>query len=170
GNEIEVYVNAMINDGQNNEVYELIIDKEGDRIFIGSDQKRLDNFFKRSHSKNYNYCYRNEITVEISIPRDITVDVESISADVTGELRSKSYTIKTIAGDIDLTVPDQLGAEVYASTISGAMYADVELDHLDGKEGLRQIVGEKIHVNVNNGGEAHHLETISGDVMLRAGE
>ncbi|MEQ9301679.1 MAG: hypothetical protein RIF33_24075 [Cyclobacteriaceae bacterium] len=167
GSEIEVYVNASINNGENNEAYELLIEKEGDQILLGTDRARLDSFFKKNSGRQNN-CYSTDIMVEVSIPSGMLVFVESISGSVTGELRDKPYTIKTISGDIGLSVPSGIGAEVIASTISGAMYADITLDFLDGKEGLNQIVGEKIHANINKGGELHRLETISGDVLLRS--
>lgn len=169
GSEIEVYVNASINNGENNEAYELLIEREGDLVLVGTDRDRLDGFFKKN-SGNRNNCFSTNIMVEISIPADMLVSVESISSNVTGVLRDRPYTIKTISGDIDLTVPTGIGAELIASTISGAMYADITLDHMDGKEGLRQMVGEKIHANINKGGEPHRLETISGDVLLRSGK
>ncbi len=168
GNEIEIYVNASINDGENNEAYELLIERDGDRILIGTDRARLDSFFKKNSGRRTN-CYSTDIMVEVAVPDRMLVSVESISGNVTSELRTKPYAIKTISGDIDLTVPSGIGAELIASTISGAMYANVSLDHLDDKEGLRQVVGEKVHAKINQGGEPHRLETISGDVLLRAG-
>lgn len=169
GSEIEINVNAAINNGKNNDAYELLINREGDRIMVGTDRERLESFFKKNSGRQTN-CYSNNIIVEVTIPQAMLVSVESISADVTGELRDRSYSIKTISGDIDLTVPSGIGAELIASTVSGTMYADITLDFLDDKEGLRQMVGEKVHANINKGGEPHKLETISGDVLLRAGK
>ena len=169
GNEIELNVNAAINNGKNNEAYELLINREGGRLMVGTDRDLLESFFKKNSGRQTN-CHSTDIIVEVAIPKGMLVSVESISADVTGELRDKSYTIKTIAGDIDLTVPSGIGAELIASTVTGAMYADITLDYLDGKEGLRQTVGEKVHANINKGGEPHRLETVSGDVLLRAGQ
>lgn len=168
GNEIEIYVNASINSGENNEAYELLIARDGDRIMIGTDRDQLDSFFRKNSGRQTN-CYSTDIMVEIAVPSQMVVSVESISGNVVSELRTQPYAIKTISGDIDLTIPGELGAELIASTISGAMYADISLEHLDSKEGLRQLVGEKVHANINQGGEKHRLETISGDVLLRAG-
>ena len=168
GNQIEVYVSVTINNGENNEAYELLTERDEQRVIIGTDQERLESFFEDYSGRRHN-CHSTDINVEVSIPGHMEVSVASISGSVIGELRDRPYIIKTISGDIDLSVPHGAGAELLASTISGAMYANVELEHLDGKKGLNQIVGEKIHVNINKGGETHRLETISGDVMLRAG-
>lgn len=169
GNEIRLNISASINDGQHNEAYELSIRRDGDRILVGTDRERLEKHFK-SYSDRKTNCQSTDIRVEVAIPPGMQVTVESISANVTGEVRDKPYAIKTISGDIDLTVPTGIGAELTASTVSGAMYANVHLDYLDAQQGLRQLVGEKIHANINKGGEPHRLETISGDVLLRAGQ
>ncbi len=60
-----------------------------------------------------------------------------------------------------------INVDFYAKTISGEVYSNLDFEYLDKKEGLRQLVGQKVHGRLNNGGEKWELETISGNIFLR---
>lgn len=78
-------------------------------------------------------------------------------------------TLKSISGEIDLTVPAQAGLDFSAKTISGEVYTDISVEFPNGKEGLRQVVGANVKGRIGAGGKQSFFETISGNIYLRKG-
>lgn len=162
--QISVYVSALIDDGENNETYTLTVENLNGLLSIGTDKEKLEAFWKGLNKK----CFSSDIYVEVSMPAHLEVDFSSISGSITMDLFQNKMNLKTISGDIDISFPNNSGAEIKASTISGEMYTDLDLEFLDNKSGLNQVVGQKAHARVNNGGPRFELETISGNIFLRS--
>ena len=164
-NNTEVLVKATvsINDGEDDDLFELEITDSQSTIYVEANK----DFNKRS-GKDRN-CWEMEIHYEVYFPRNMEVDAKTISGDYVMEFYGKPANIKTISGDVDLTVPSARGLDFRVKTISGEVYSDLDISYPNGTKGLRQMVGTNVDGEVNGGGEFLDLETISGDIFLRKG-
>jgi hypothetical protein len=160
-NEINVNVEVQINEGEDDELFNLRSRKSDGIIRIFTDK---DMFEKADKKRN---CWNSDIKYVVRLPRNMEISVETISGDINTTFQGNPLWFKTISGDIELKVDAKKGAQLKAKTISGEIYSNVDIDYLDGKEGLRQIVGMKVRGDIYNGGVSLDLETISGDIFLR---
>lgn len=69
----------------------------------------------------------------------------------------------TVNGDVSVTVPDGLGAELEASTVNGSIETDFPVT-VRGKLGKRHLRGQ-----IGGGGRELRLETVNGDIAIRKG-
>lgn len=160
-NEISVNVEVQINEGEDDELFNLNSRKSDGIIRIFTDK---DMFEKADKKRN---CWNSDIKYVVRLPRNMEISVETISGDINTTFQGNPLWFKTISGDIELKVDAKKGAQLKAKTISGEIYSNVDIEYLDGKEGLRQIVGMKVRGDIYNGGVQLDLETISGDIFLR---
>jgi YbbR domain-containing protein len=77
-------------------------------------------------------------------------------ADWSGEL-----TFETVNGGIELTLPDDLNADVHASTVNGGISTDFPLT-VQGRFGPKRLNGR-----IGNGGRTLSLTTVNGEIDLR---
>lgn len=122
---------------------------------------------QNSHKEGYVIC--SDILYEIHLPPDADLHVESISADIElvglqGPVRAKS-----ISGFVDMSWMERNGAEVSLKSISGGVYTDLENIEFYNKKKDIPLVGYEIKGKIGNGGAPVRLESISGDIYLRAG-
>lgn len=122
---------------------------------------------RREENKNCNW--KSTIDYTVYLPKEMKVDANTISGDYEFEYYGTPMNLKTISGEIDLAVPGKWGLDFRAKTISGKVFSDLDIEFLYGKDGLRQIVGQKIRGRISNGGPESHFETISGNIYLRKG-
>ncbi len=161
-NEVVIKVSVTINDGEDDEIFELITRKHDGVVSVNLN---LDNW-KNQWSQND--CYHtSEINYTVYFPSSMKLEAKSISGNFTLKTLNGQAVVKTISGDIDLTVPD--GLDFNAKTITGEIYSDLEIEYPFGREGLNQIVGMKVKGKVKNGSAYQNLETISGNIYLRKG-
>ncbi|MEM9328404.1 MAG: hypothetical protein AAGA85_22235 [Bacteroidota bacterium] len=161
--EVFVEVQVSINDGEDDDLYELEVSSSGGSIYVEAN-KDLDR--KGGRKRN---CWNMEIFYVIYFPESLEVEAESISGSYSMVYYGKPANFKTISGDVDLTVPGREGIDFQVKTISGEVYSDLEIVYPNGKDGLRQLVGTDVSGEVNGGGEFLDLETISGNIFLRKG-
>lgn len=95
-----------------------------------------------------------------------SVEARSVSGDVKVEVLSLAaghgdLTFKSVSGDIEVTLPRDLDANVTMKSVSGDFNSDFPLT-LDGRMNRRSIEGR-----VGKGGRELQLTTVSGDVKLR---
>ncbi|HEX2969154.1 MAG TPA: DUF4097 family beta strand repeat-containing protein [Bacteroidales bacterium] len=159
-NKNEVYVTASVNVNENkdNDAYKTEFIDNGNNLVV---KTHLDeNYFK---GRKNNCCNETEIFWVAYLPERAALSVESINADITITGKTGPMNVKSISGFIDLTVPESRSASVDFSTISGTIYSNHLLTSLDTHNG----VPSRVKYNLNNGGEAIKLETISGDIFFR---
>ena len=113
-------------------------------------------------------CIRDR-NYTVYTPKDLKISAETISGNFELTYDGAEMYLKTISGDVDITVPSKMGLDFNAKTISGEIYSDLEISYPRGKDGLRQIVGRDIFGRIAGGGTESNLETISGNIFLRGG-
>jgi DUF4097 and DUF4098 domain-containing protein YvlB len=74
---------------------------------------------------------------------------------------SESLEFETVNGAITLELPNDLNAEVHASTVNGSLSSDWPMT-VRGKWGPKRMNGR-----IGNGGRELALETVNGDIELR---
>lgn len=167
--EVFVEVEVEINDGEDNDIFTLESDKTSTTVYIEMDDdmwKKID----KNKKGNWNNCsYSTNIYYTVYMPKNMQVKANTISGNYQFEYFGTPMKLKTISGEIDITVPERSGLDFRAKTISGEVYSNVEMEYPEGKEGLRQIVGQNFKARINNGGEESLFETISGNIYLRKG-
>jgi hypothetical protein len=120
-----------------------------------------------------------DIDFEVTVPRGARVEIQSVSADVSGTslVGEQSYKLvsgdlelvdgggridaKSVSGDISVRGGDRL--EVNATTTSGDL--TVEADQLDALR-LRTVSGDAVIAGRFASGPEHRVETVSGDLRV----
>ena len=187
--EISVEATVNINDNEHNDFFSLETDKIGSTFTVKSD---YGDFFKKHGNRSYSSYSDNEedddrcrcnndldISYVIYVPKNMSLEVKSISGsaqidsyvgtlnidfisgDIDVKKHSKNMHLKTISGDIDVYVSD---AYFEAKTLTGGIYSDLDIDFEQSK---RRNNSQKISATIKNGDATLKLSTISGDIFLR---
>jgi len=167
--EVLVEVSVEINKGEDNDIFSLKTDKTESSIYIEMDEKMWKKIEKNSDGKWNSCSYTSTINYTVYLPKGLRVKSNTISGDYLFEYFGGEMDLKTISGAIDVTVPQKLGLDFKAKTISGEVYSDIDIKYPEGKEGLRQVVGQNFKGRINEGGVQSEFETISGNIYLRKG-
>lgn len=166
-NEVYVEVEVEINNGEDNDIFTLESDKSATTIYVEMD-KDMWKKISKNEKGNWNNCsFTSNIYYTVYLPKNMQVKSNTISGNYLFEYFGTPMKLKTISGEIDITVPEKSEFDFRAKTISGEVYSNVELAYPEGKDGLRQIVGQNFKARINKGGEESHFETISGNIYLR---
>ena len=163
--EVYVEVSVSINDGEYDHIFSLNKMVNERMIFIAMDK----DMWKQIDRKNNNCNFESELNYTVYLPKNLELEAETISGNFTLEPYGQETRLKTISGDIDITVKPNMGLDFKAKTISGEIYSDLDIEYPDGKDGLRQVVGMNVKGRVYRGGTLFNFETISGDIFLRKG-
>ena len=81
--------------------------------------------------------------------------------------KDKSISIASVSGEVDVTLPAKAGFDLEMGTISGNMYTDFELPATNSD--MRRVGGGNVHAQINGGGVAVKLNSISSNIYLRKG-
>ncbi len=95
-----------------------------------------------------------------TISGDIEVTFSSLAS-------GKPFSINSISGEIDITLPANIAADVELSAISGRMYSDFDFGNKS-KE-MNQVGGNVLSTKLNGGGAKFSIVTVSGNIYLRKG-
>jgi len=98
------------------------------------------------------------------------LEFESVSGDFVfrGDFKNEgTYTARTHSGDIRLTLPANLAANVDLSTFSGDLRTEFPLTLQPGESAGRR--GRQMRTTINGGGARITLTTFSGDITLEKG-
>ncbi len=163
-NEVVIEASVSINNGENNELFKLDKEVSANVIRFEMDMKPFEQL-DRSIRRDCNF--EIEITYKVFYPKAMKLDAETIDGTFILNSTPALARLKTISGDIDLSVLD--GLFFHAKTISGEIYTDLDIQIPD-KDGLRQLVGMDVKGTVGTGGNEYILETISGNIYLRKSE
>lgn len=131
-------------------------------------------------------CERNNHVIvrntnsEIEIQNCHDIELENVSgplilATISGNIKITStgistdrpFSVNSISGDIDITLPQKTQANLEMSTISGGIYSDFDLSSQE-KE-MKQYGGSKLFYSLNGGGNKYSISSISGNIFLRKG-
>jgi lia operon protein LiaG len=97
--------------------------------------------------------------------------LSTISGDINityGDINStKSSSVNSISGDIDITLPVKTATNLELGTISGAIYSD--FDFSESRKNLKRIGGSVSDFSLNGGGFKFSIRSINGNIYLRKG-
>jgi DUF4097 and DUF4098 domain-containing protein YvlB len=98
------------------------------------------------------------------------LEFESLSGDFDfrGDIKpGGSYSASTHSGDIRVTFPENLAADLDLKTFSGEMRTEFPLTLRPGSEAVRR--GREMRTTINGGGARISLGTFSGDITIEKG-
>ena len=167
-NEVLVEVDVNINDGEYNDIFSLQTTTSSGTIRIAMD-KDMWKKIEKDQKGNWNNCWSSEINYTVYAPKNMTLKANTISGNYLLTYTGSPAQLKTISGEIDITVPDKSGLDFKAKTITGEVYTDIDIQFPNGTNGLKQVVGQNVQGRIGNGGKESSLETISGNIYLRKG-
>jgi lia operon protein LiaG len=81
---------------------------------------------------------------------------------------TKSSSVNSISGDVDITLPVKTATNLDLSVISGAIYSD--FDFSDSQKNLKKIGGNETNFSLNGGGFKFSIGSVSGNIYLRKGQ
>lgn len=179
-NEVAFKAIIEINNGKLNDALELDFDStDGLKIVSDYNEERLkaghrqdcpDPYSRYSWSADSDddgYIVCSKISYELWMPKDVDLNIESISGDIelvglTGPIRAKS-----ISGYVDVSWPAEKSANISIKTISGEAFTDLDNLHFKNKKSHITIVGYTLKGAIGTGGSKVSLESVSGNVYLR---
>lgn len=165
-NEVQVVAIVSINNGEDDDIFALKSSSNSSSIRVEMD---MEFWVEQTKDKRKRNCWNSDIQYTVYFPSELSIEAETISGNYSLDYYGKESHFKTISGDIDVTVNDNLGFDFEVKTISGEVYTDLDISYPNGKRGLRQVVGIDVKGQVNDGGEPLDMETISGNIFLRKG-
>jgi DUF4097 and DUF4098 domain-containing protein YvlB len=99
------------------------------------------------------------------------VRLESTSGDLTydGTIDPTGrYELETHSGDVDLSLPANIGANVVVSTFSGTVDSDFEMRLEPGLHGDGSSHGKELRLTIGRGGARITAKSFSGDINIRS--
>ncbi|NER13609.1 DUF4097 family beta strand repeat protein [Leptobacterium flavescens] len=185
-NEVYIKATASLNEGEDDDYFNLDIDESSSIIEIEED---YGNFFeeqKKKYKKKdkdgktiYEYNTKMDIEYVVYVPRNMRVKLKSISGStvvekytgdltvdfISGDIEIKQYNgnlnIKTISGDIDVYIDR---AYCVAETFSGTIYSDERMSFTADK---RRSFGQKVKGTIGSSDKTLKLNSHSGNIYLR---
>ncbi len=106
------------------------------------------------------------IDYEITVPANVVLRVSTISGDIDIAGLTGAIDAKSISGFVDVTWPDNQGAELALKTITGEVYTDQDIA-FDPEPRKNPIVGYLVKGTLRGSGPLVRLESISNDVYFR---
>lgn len=100
-----------------------------------------------------------DITIEEARDGRLNIDTASGNIRYDGSLaKSSENQINSISGDVELQIPEDAGVNLNASSVSGDMSTDIDLDGTIEEHALRGVIGD--------GAASLSITTTSGDVQI----
>tara|TARA_Y100001972_G_scaffold124328_2_gene173250 strand:+ start:403 stop:1044 length:642 start_codon:yes stop_codon:yes gene_type:complete len=161
--EVYLQANVTINEGADDGMFAIKKSISGSKIDFSMDNERWN-----AHAKKRDN-WTSDIFITIYLPSTMEVSAKTISGNIITTYFDQPLALKTISGNIDLTIDANKGLDFRAKTISGDVYSDIEISFPQGKDGLRKMVGMDVAGRIRHGGKKSSFETISGSVFLRKG-
>jgi hypothetical protein len=179
--EVAVTATVTIDDGEGDSYFNFKTETSGSTVKVVSD---YGDYFKNKSKKNqYGNCTTTTtIKYVVYVPRQVDMEVKSISGSlesnafmgtlttdlVSGDVTIQKFTgnlfLKSVSGDLDVAFQN---ADVDAQTLSGTIYSDLDIKRDTNKKSRSAY--SKVVGTVNNGGSQVVLETVSGDIFMRKG-
>jgi len=117
-----------------------------------------------NHSFNNNLRYCLTVAYELTVPKNASLRLESISGnieviDFTGDLRAK-----TISGFVDVSMPPSHPTRLKFNTVTGEIYTDFDVPLHKNSSAYSKKVSTAINGDSN---QLLSLESVSGDIFFR---
>ncbi|MBP2831315.1 DUF4097 family beta strand repeat protein [Aquimarina sp. U1-2] len=184
-NDVYLKAEVSVREGEFDDYFNLKIDNSSSVLDIQSDYGDLFDMWKkeRKSNKENNWDPCNNLNIEafytLYVPRNMRLQVKSISGSVqsenyqgelivdiiSGNIDIKKYdgylNLKTISGDIDINVAR---SRLKAETVSGMIYSDKDMEFDQGKN---RVVGSKVTGTFGSANSELLLKTISGSIFIR---
>jgi hypothetical protein len=167
-----VRVSARVNEGLDDEAYELTASTTGDvlRSSPGSATRKSCSGASIRHAiPRASQTARNlkiEELYEVYVPRNVELSLKTTLGSSNIEHNNGPLAVETVTGNIDVRCAASQPADITAKTEMGGMYTDLPFDRNTGG-GLPQLAGEESRIQLNGGGVPIALETVTGDVTIR---
>lgn len=190
-NEIFIAGSVSINGGENDNAFELLQSTSGNTIFIENKIRNLKELPHRitivnkgekitfkSRADYQKYCEENgrnfnqrsegvdmDILLEIKVPRNIEVKLESVYGMVEVKNYAGPLTVEATYGGVDVTVLEKSMGELTAETNYGQIYTNLDLKFSGSEfENFHTLVSAKL-----GSGPKYSFESKYGNVYLRKG-
>jgi lia operon protein LiaG len=134
----------------------------------------------QSSCENYNDLFvkkmKNEIEIQtcgainltdVSGPLVLSTISGDINVALAGVNMDKPFSINSVSGEIDITLPAKITADIEMGSVSGAMYSDFDLN--SGDKDMKHVGGNHLTSKLNGGGTRFSIVTVSGNIYLRKG-
>jgi DUF4097 and DUF4098 domain-containing protein YvlB len=129
-------------------VEELILERNGDKVLV-----------KVKVPRNNSNNISSDLTIRV--PAGSSIDVSTVSADITSEDVEGEQMLHTVSGDVEAQAAD---SDVSAQSVSGDV--DVTGDGSDIEAHANTVSGDVTIIDVSGAVEA---EAVSGDILIRDG-
>ncbi|MBU1014673.1 MAG: hypothetical protein KKG99_16890 [Bacteroidetes bacterium] len=180
-NEIYVKVSVNINDNEDNGAFKLDTKESSSFVSFISDIENMKKISKnritvkttedgkRTTTYSDGWHIDMDIYFEVFLPKNMNVNLGTISGDVILSDAIGELNIETISGFIDLTIDKVAKASLKTSTISGGVYTDhdIEINRKARNGKYHMVIGSSPDFDINGGGRSINLKTISGDIYIR---
>jgi len=182
----------VFSNGTDNTGIGLNVEKEGNQVRI----KNLLPFTKQveftlqvpenmalsvsSGCENNNDIYISKMKDEIEIQTCHSINLQQVTGPlvlttIAGNIdisfgtvnTAKPFAINSISGEIDITIPSKLAADIELGTVTGSMYSD--FDFSTNSKDLNRVGGNHLNYKMNGGGTKFSIVTVSGNIYLRKG-
>jgi lia operon protein LiaG len=78
------------------------------------------------------------------------------------------FSINSVSGDIDISLPENAAVNLEMRTMSGGFYSD--FDFTETQKDMKRVGGNELKYSLNGGGSKFSVVTISGNIYLRKGK
>lgn len=175
--QVGVVVKYSINDGDLNDLLQVSLDEGSNRIRlkVELDDKKLEDggYYSCDDEKAMSWGRNGkqnriclDVVVEVKLPADAELDVESVIGDLFIAGTYKELYAKTVTGDIELEWPESQGAEVEIKTVNGGIYTNHNFQ-MKQDRGLPLISSHEVKGNLGKGGKYVSLETVTSDIYFK---
>ncbi|HEX8530503.1 MAG TPA: hypothetical protein VF646_10785 [Cytophagales bacterium] len=168
-----VKASASVNEGQDDEAYELTAVNDGEVLRFVSRLRDKEKLFRRMDSARQFEGITQDGKVlkikeyyEVYVPRNVQLSLKTTLGSSTIEHNNGPLAVETVTGDIELRCATGQPANITAKTVTGGMYTNLPFEN-QSKKGLPRLAGEESQIQINGGGVPIALETVTGDVTIR---
>lgn len=171
----EVYIKAEIeingphgNGGELNDMHKIDFREAVNGIYVESDfteAYKKKKWYNGSDDDNCCNQIKADIIYTIKVPKNIYLDLNSISGDIEIKGFYGEMKVKTISGSVDLTLPKNHNADFRLKTVTGEVYTDMDIEFSNRKP--NPIVGYLLKGKTGNGGALIELESVSNNLYVR---
>lgn len=113
-----------------------------------------------------NTCHNISLK-DVSGPVVLSTIDGNIDITFSGMVTDKPFSVNSISGEIDITMPAKTATSLEMSTVTGTVYSD--FDFTDATKKMKQIGGNQLNYDLNGGGVKFRIATVSGNIYLRKG-
>jgi hypothetical protein len=168
-----VKASARVNEGLDDEAYELTASTTGDVLRFVSRLRDKEKLFRRIDSgRNFSGITEDgkgleiEEFYEVYVPRNVQLSLKTTLGSSKIEHNNGPLDVETVTGNIDVQCAANQPADITAKTVTGGMYTDLPFEPQKSRD-LPRLAGEESQIQLNGGGVPIALETVTGNVTIR---